>query len=43
MTGLVADAGLDNHIEIDSSGTAAWHLGKDPDERALAGEAPRRS
>ncbi|CAM8649620.1 Wzb Protein-tyrosine-phosphatase [Acidimicrobiia bacterium] len=41
MTALVADAGLDNHIKIDSSGTAAWHLGKDPDERALA-EAARR-
>jgi protein-tyrosine phosphatase len=41
MKALVADAGLANHIEIDSSGTASWHLGKDPDERALAEAAAR--
>lgn len=38
---LVAEAGMDVHIEIDSAGTAAWHIGKSPDQRALAAAARR--
>ncbi len=30
---LVADAGLQGLIEVDSAGTAAWHIGKSPDPR----------
>lgn len=29
-------AGLDDSIEIDSAGTAAWHQGKKPDSRMIA-------
>ena len=41
MTALVADAGLSEVIEVHSAGTAAWHRGELPDERARA-EARRR-
>jgi protein-tyrosine phosphatase len=41
MTALVADAGLASHIELDSAGTGAWHVGEPADERARA-EARRR-
>lgn len=41
MVKLVADAGLAEHIEIDSAGTGAWHVGERPDERATM-EAERR-
>jgi len=30
---LVADAGLQNDIYIDSAGTGDWHIGRAPDER----------
>ena len=30
---LVSDHGLD-HVEVDSAGTAAWHIGKSPDPRS---------
>ncbi|WP_269618342.1 low molecular weight protein-tyrosine-phosphatase [Zhongshania sp. BJYM1] len=30
---LVADAGLQDKIEIDSAGTGDWHIGRPPDER----------
>lgn len=33
---LVADAGLNKRIEIDSAGTASWHHGKAPDPRTVA-------
>ena len=33
---LVADAGLDEHIRIDSAGTHAYHSGEAPDRRACA-------
>jgi protein-tyrosine phosphatase len=34
MRALVAQAGLEDSIEIDSAGTGAWHVGSPPDERA---------
>lgn len=37
----VADAGLTDLIEIDSAGTAAWHVGKSPDPRTQASAAQR--
>ncbi|MGE0668510.1 MAG: low molecular weight protein-tyrosine-phosphatase [Sphingomonadales bacterium] len=37
---LAADAGLDGLIRIDSAGTGDWHLGEQPDKRAIA-EAAR--
>jgi len=33
---LVAQAGLTDHIKVDSAGTGAWHIGEGPDERAVA-------
>jgi protein-tyrosine phosphatase len=33
---LVIQAGLDDRIEIDSAGTAAFHIGKSPDGRSAA-------
>jgi protein-tyrosine phosphatase len=36
MRALVATAGLEDVIEIDSAGTGAWHVGSPPDERATA-------
>ena len=36
MRSLVADAGLQDEIEIDSAGTGGWHVGEPPDERAGA-------
>ncbi|HTH60348.1 MAG TPA: low molecular weight protein-tyrosine-phosphatase [Paraburkholderia sp.] len=34
MRRLVADAGLDARIRVDSAGTGDWHVGEAPDERA---------
>jgi protein-tyrosine phosphatase len=49
MRHVVAEAGMQDRIELDSAGTGSWHLGSPPDERAgaaargrgvtLAGEA----
>ena len=36
MQALVAQAGLEHEIELDSAGTGAWHIGKPPDARATA-------
>jgi protein-tyrosine phosphatase len=36
MRTLVAQAGLEDSIELDSAGTGAWHVGSPPDERATA-------
>lgn len=36
MRALVADAGLQESIELDSAGTGSWHVGSPPDERAAA-------
>jgi protein-tyrosine phosphatase len=40
MRRLVAEAGLQDEIRIDSAGTGGWHVGAPPDERAT--EAARR-
>ncbi len=32
---MVAEQGLENEIEIDSAGTAAYHIGKHPDMRSM--------
>ncbi len=37
----VAAAGLAEHVEIDSAGTAAWHIGKSPDSRTRAAAKQR--
>ncbi len=36
MRALVERAELGAHIEIDSAGTGAWHVGEPPDQRARA-------
>jgi protein-tyrosine phosphatase len=41
MAGLLADAGLDGEIHVESAGTGAWHVGSPPDERASAAAARR--
>ncbi|MFW6198140.1 MAG: low molecular weight protein-tyrosine-phosphatase [Myxococcota bacterium] len=41
MRRLVRDAGLQEHIRIDSAGTGSWHVGEPPDRRAQQ-EAKRR-
>jgi protein-tyrosine phosphatase len=41
MARLVAEAGLEYAIELDSAGTGAWHVGSPPDERATAAAAAR--
>ncbi len=33
MRHLVQEAELESHFEIDSAGTAGWHIGKRPDDR----------
>ena len=38
---LVAQAGLEHKIEVDSAGTGAWHIGEPPDPRALNAAAAR--
>lgn len=38
---LVAEEGLVEHIEIDSAGTHAYHIGKPPDQRAQAAAESR--
>ncbi len=41
MARLVAEAGLEREIELDSAGTGAWHVGCPPDERATRAAAAR--
>ena len=36
MRSLVEQAGLQEHVEIDSAGTGAWHVGSPADARASA-------
>jgi protein-tyrosine phosphatase len=36
MRHVVAQAGMQDEVEIDSAGTGAWHIGSEPDERATA-------
>ncbi|ARN76486.1 phosphotyrosine protein phosphatase [Oceanicoccus sagamiensis] len=38
---LVTDHQLSNIITTDSAGTAAWHIGKQPDSRSIAAAARR--
>ena len=41
MRGLVADAGLQDEIVVESAGTGDWHVGHPPDERSVAAAAAR--
>lgn len=41
MARLVADAGLQSSIELDSAGTGGWHVGDPPDARATEAAARR--
>ena len=41
MRSLVAEAGMEDQIELDSAGTGSWHVGSPPDERATAAAAGR--
>ena len=41
MRGLVAEAGLEGEIEVESAGTGDWHVGYPPDERSVAAAAAR--
>ncbi|MDP2504253.1 low molecular weight protein-tyrosine-phosphatase [Oceanobacter sp. 3_MG-2023] len=38
---MVDNAGLSDRVRIDSAGTAAWHIGKCPDSRAISAAAGR--
>ena len=41
MRGLVAEAGLEDEIEVESAGTGHWHLGHPPDPRSVDAAAAR--
>src|SRR4030088_3162180 len=41
MRSLVARAGLEQSVELDSAGTGGWHIGSAPDERATAAAGAR--
>jgi protein-tyrosine phosphatase len=41
MRGLVAEAGLEGEIEVESAGTGDWHIGYPPDDRSVAAAAER--
>jgi protein-tyrosine phosphatase len=41
MRRLVAEAGLEGRIEVDSAGTGDWHVGEPPDRRSTAAAARR--
>jgi len=41
MEQLLADAGLQESIELDSAGTGAWHVGSPPDPRASSAARAR--
>jgi low molecular weight protein-tyrosine phosphatase len=41
MRALVAAAGLEEEIEVESAGTGSWHLGDPPDRRATEAAARR--
>lgn len=36
MRHLLAEAGIDDRVEVDSAGTGAWHVGEQADARARA-------
>ena len=41
MRDLLADAGLEGRVEVDSAGTGGWHVGDAPDPRSVAAAARR--
>ncbi len=41
MRRLVADAGLEDAVSVQSAGTGSWHIGKAPDERSAAAARTR--
>ena len=41
MRALVAEAGMEDRVVLDSAGTGAWHAGSAPDERASAAARSR--
>jgi protein-tyrosine phosphatase len=41
MASLIAEAGLEDEIEVDSAGTGSWHVGAPPDPRAVEVAATR--
>src|SRR5438046_2723584 len=41
MRSLIAEAGLEDHIEVESAGTGSWHIGKAPDARATSAARAR--
>ncbi len=41
MATLVAEAGLQREVVVDSAGTGGWHVGDPPDPRAIAAAAQR--
>jgi protein-tyrosine phosphatase len=41
MRRLVAEAGLEDEVTVDSAGTGSWHLGDPPDARAARAAALR--
>ncbi len=38
---MVAQAGLEDLVDVDSAGTGSWHIGHPPDQRATAAAAQR--
>jgi len=41
MRHVVAEAGMQDEVELDSAGTGSWHIGSAPDERATAAASGR--
>ncbi len=41
LRGLVAEAGLDGKVEVESAGTGDWHIGEPPDRRSVSAAAER--
>jgi protein-tyrosine phosphatase len=41
MRHVVAEAGMQDELELDSAGTGSWHVGSSPDERATAAARER--
>jgi len=41
LRGLIAEAELNDEIEVESAGTGGWHVGDPPDPRSVAAAADR--
>ena len=41
MRRLIAEAGLEGEVEVESAGTGGWHVGHPPDDRATSAAAAR--